>query len=35
LLFIEGNAFQGEATALAFARRDGTGRVRLVEGAGR
>ena len=35
LLFIEGNAFQGEAIAMLAAQPDGSSRARLVEGAGR
>jgi hypothetical protein len=35
LLFIEGNAFQGEATAMLAAAADGSSRSRLLEGAGR
>lgn len=35
LLFIEGNAFQGEPTSLVSAGADGRERVRLVDGAGR
>ncbi len=35
LYFIEGNAWQGEATKLMGVRGDGTGRVVVVEGAGR
>jgi Tol biopolymer transport system component len=34
VLFVEGNAFQGEATALMSARPDGMGRAVLVAGAG-
>lgn len=34
VLFVEGNAFQGEATALMSVRPDGMGRRVLVEGAG-
>ncbi|MDP2400994.1 MAG: hypothetical protein Q8M66_03365, partial [Actinomycetota bacterium] len=34
IFFIEGNAFQGESTALMSVRPDGTGRRVIVEGAG-
>ncbi len=34
VLFVEGNAFQGEPTSLFTARLDGTGRRMLVDGAG-
>lgn len=35
LFFVEGNAFQGEATTLASVGSDGTGRADVVSGAGR